>query len=423
VSATPMRLSLVEAVQRGLQYNLGLYLEEENRRAAAGSAWRARSELLPDIRVKSFAARQEINLAAFGFTLPGFPEIIGPFNLYDIRLYASQQVVNFHDIFNARSASSEESAARYSYTDARNAVVLVCANLYLATQAAAARITAAEAQFQTAQALYNLSNDLNRSGLAPGIDVLRAQVEMQGQQQRLTSFRNDFARAKLDLARAIGIPLGQELILTDALPDSAAPPMNLNQALQLAFQSRSDLKSAEALVHAAEEAKKSARANGLPSLDMNADYGTSGQRRSDLQTTFRVAANIDIPLFQGGDVHGRVLQADALLKQRKAESESLRTQIEYEIRTSFLDLQSSLQNLQVAKSTRDLSAQQLQQAQDRFQAGVTNNIEVIQAQQAVSTANENYVSSLYMYNLSKGTLARALGVAEEGFSKFILGEK
>src|SRR5262249_37908242 len=125
---------------------------------------------------------------------------------------------------------------------------------------------------------------------------------------------------------------------------------------------------------------------------------------------------------EGGSIKGKVLQAEATLRQRREEEADLRSRIEYEVRTAFLDMKSSAENAMVAKTTLDLAQQQLTQAQDRFSAGISNNIEVLQAQQALSVANENYISSLYIYNLSKGTLARALGVAEEQYQKFIIGE-
>jgi outer membrane protein TolC len=136
-----------------------------------------------------------------------------------------------------------------------------------------------------------------------------------------------------------------------------------------------------------------------------------------------VAATLTVPIFQGGRVHGKVLEADALLRQRKSELEDLRARIEYEVRMSFLDLKASGEQVQVAQSAADLAREQMKQAQDRFAAGVVNSIEVVQAQEAVATAEENYISSLYTYNLAKASLVRALGLAEEGFKQLLGGNR
>jgi outer membrane protein TolC len=419
----PIPLSLQSAIRRGLEHNLGVLIAEQHHAYAEGGRWRALSDLLPNLRTETFEASQQINLATFGFTgFPGTPQIIGPFSVFDTRAYLSQSILNFKKIYHERSASSEAKAAKYSLDDARDLVVLVCANLYLRSVAASSRIDAAKAELTTAQALYNLSQDLKKAGIAPGIDVLRSQVEFQTQQQRLTTLTNDYAKEKLDLLRAIGLPLGQEITLTTALNDAALPPMTLENALKIAMDSRADLKREQALVEAAEQEVRSASAERYPALALDADYGLSGEAANNSHGTYRVAAQLSFPIFDGGSIHGRVAQADATLRLREAEENDLRGKIEYEVRTAFLDMTSSAENTQVARTTLELAQEQLTQAKDRFSAGVSNNIEVLQAQQALSVANENYISSLYIFNLSKGTLARALGIAEEEYQKFIIGE-
>ena len=423
ISAQPISLSLQDAVNRGLEHNLGVLIAEQGHQYAEGSRWKALSDLLPNFRTETYESSQKINLATFGFTsIPGVPQILGPFTVFDTRAFLSQSVLNFKYIYAERAASATEKAAQYSYSDARDLVVLVCANLYLRAVAASSRIVASEAQLKTAEALYTLAQDLKKSGIAPGIDVLRSQVEFQTQQQRLTSLKNDYAKETLDLLRAIGLPLGQEIILTNALNDAALPPMTLDQALKIAYDSRADYKRAYALVTAAEDERKSAAAERYPALSLNADYGLSGDTPSNSFGTYRVLGMLSFPIFEGGKIHGNVLQAEATLQQRKSEQADLRSRIEYEVRTAFLDMNSSAENARVAATTLELAKEQLTQAQDRFSAGVSNNIEVLQAQQALSGANDNYISSLYIYNASKGTLARALGVAEEAYQNFILGE-
>lgn len=419
-----MPLSLDDAINRGLKYNLGLLLAQAGTQDARGARWRALSGLLPNVTAGTTESAQQINLAAFGFPpFPGIPQIVGPFSVFDVRAYASQTVLDFHALGRMREESNRTKAAEYTYQNARDLVVLVCANLYLESVADASRVDAAQSQVKTAQALYDRAADLRKAGVVAGIDVLRAQVELQAQQQRFIYFRNEFAKQKLNLARAIGLPIGQEIKLTDSIPYTPMPPLNLDQALDRAYTARADFQAAKAQVDAAEAAKKAARGDALPSVRVNGDYGDIGNAPGRSHGTFTVAATLKIPLFQGGRVHGEILQADAHLKESQSQLEDLRAQIAYQIRMALLDLKSSGDRAQVAQSARDLASQQLQQAQDRFSAGVVSSIEVVQAQDALATADENYISSLYAYNMAKASLARALGVAEKSYREFIGGRQ
>ncbi len=417
-----MPLSLKDAVDRGLKFNLGLLLAEEGARAARGARLRALSELLPHLIWQTSETREQLNLAAFGFSgFPGIPGIVGPFNVFDTRAFLSQSVIDFKALHGARAESENVKAAQFTYRDSRDLVVLVCADLYFGAIAGASRVDAAAAELKSAQAIYDKAVDLKKAGMIPGIDVLRAQVELQGEQQRLMYFQNAFEKQKLDLARAIGLPIGQEFALADPIPYSPALAITLEEALEQSRQSRADFQSAEALVRAAESNKKSAQGEGLPSLRFNADYGDIGLAPGASHGTFTVAANLRVPIFQGGLVRGKVLEADALLQQRKAEMENLRSRIDYEVRTTFMDLKSTGEQVQVATSAADLAREQLSQAQDRFAAGVANSLEVVQAQEALSTANENYISSLFGFNVAKVSLVRAMGKVEEVAKQFLGG--
>ncbi len=419
-----MPLSLDDAINRGLKYNLGLLLAQEGTRDARGARWRALSSLLPNVTAATSEAREQINLAALGFSgFPGIPQIVGPFSVFDTRAFVSQTVFDYHDLQRTRQSAEQTKAAEFTYQNARDLVVLVCANLYLQSVADASRVDAAQTQVKTAQALYDRAVDLRKAGVVAGIDVLRAQVELQAQQQRLIYFQNEFAKQKLSLARAIGLPIGQEIRLTDAIPYTPMPPLNLDQALDRAYATRADFQAAKSQVAAAAAAKKAARGEALPSVHVNGDYGDIGNVPGRSHGTFTMAATLKIPLFQGGRVHGEILQADAHLKESQSQLEDLRAQIAYQLRTALLDLKSSGDRAQVALSARDLAHQQLQQAQDRFSAGVVSSIEVVQAEDALATADENYISSLYAYNMAKASLARALGVAEKSYREFIGGRQ
>jgi outer membrane protein TolC len=421
-AATPLALTLEDAIGRGLRQNLGLFLGEQGTRSAQAARLNARSGLLPNVSAGVSDIGQQINLQAFGFpSFPGIAPIIGPFNVFDARVSVSQAVVNLTSLNKARAGAENLRAAQLSYQDARDIVVLGVAGLYLQTISSRARIEAARAQFNTAQALYQRAVDMKQAGVVPGIDVLRAQVEMQALQQRVIFYENEFEKQKLGLARAIGLPVGQPFTLADQVAYTPPPPLAVEQALQQALENRADYRSAAALVSAAESAKRAALAERLPGLQFEGNYGAIGFRPWESHGTFAAGVTLAIPVFQGGRTRADILQADSALEQRKAELADLRNGVEQEIRVSLLDLKASGDQVAVAESAVKLAAEQLKQAQDRFTAGVADNLEVVQAQEAVATANENDISALFGYNLAKATLARALGGAEKTYLQFLRG--
>ncbi len=417
-------LSLLDAIQHGLRYNLGLLLSSQATLQARGARIRALSRLLPQISAGTSETSEQINLKALGFpNFPGIPSIIGPFSVFDVRGYVDQPVLDLKDLHQERAERDNVKAAQYTYQNARDLVVLVSANLYLEAVAGSSRVGAAQAEVKTAQAVYDRAVDMKKAGMVPGIDVLRSQVELQAEQQRLIYLKNQFQTEKLTLARAIGLPVAQKFRLTSKVPYTPPPPITLDQALSRALATRADYKSLLAQVHAAEALKKAARSEALPSVNFHADYGDIGPSPGNSHGTYTVEANLKIPLFQGGKVRGDVMEANALLHQRESELKDLHNQIQYQVRTSFLDLKSAEDQVRVARSTQTLAHEQLREARDRFAAGVVNSLEVVQSQEAVATADENYISSLYRYNVAKASLARALGLAEQAFKQMIGGNK
>ena len=420
----PIALSIGEAIDRALTHNLGALVSEQSVEQARGARWLALSELLPNVSGRLSETRQKINLAVFGFPLPpGVPSLVGPLNVFDARLFVSQSVLDLTAINDARAAAHDAAAARHSYKSARDLVVLVAANLYLEGLASSARAESARAQQETAQALYNQAVDLKQSGMVAGIDVLRAQVQLSTEQQRATATANDFEKAKLALARVVGLPVGQPFALSDEIPYAPVPEMTLEQALDRAYSSRPDYKAALERVASAEAAHASAVGSALPSLRLTADYGVIGLTPGDALGTFSIVGALNVPIFQGGRAHGRIVSAEAELRNRRAEVEDLKAGIYYEVRGAFLDLEATREQLDVARKGRELAAAELTAARDRFAAGVGNNIEVTQAQQSVALANELYIDGLYGYNVSKAILARSLGVAEEAVRQYLGGSR
>ncbi|HKS74567.1 MAG TPA: TolC family protein [Terriglobales bacterium] len=423
-TAETLSITFKDAIDRGLQNNLGVLLQSDNTVAARGQKWSELSNLLPNLSAGVSESAAQINLVTFGFrftnpAFAGIPTVVGPFGYFDSRFYLTQNVFSWKDIQRVRGASSNEKAARYSYQDARDLVVLAVGNAYLQALAGEARVQTAEAQVQTAQALYDKSVDQQNAGVVPAIDTLRSHVELQTRQQQLIVVRNDFAKEKLALARAIGLAPGQAFSMADKAPYAPLTALGVDESLKRAYMSRSDYQAAQQQVRAAQLFRNAATAGYYPTVDVAANYGDSGTTIGNSHGVFQVTGTLRIPIFAGGKVHSDVLEAEADLKQSEQQLANLRGQIDYDVRTALLDLNAAADQVEVARSSVDLANQTLTQARDRFAAGVTDNLEVIQAQESVASANENYISSLYAHNLAKVELARAIGYAEDGVKQFL----
>ena len=292
-------------------------------------------------------------------------------------------------------------------------------NLYLEAVTAASRIEVVAAQQQTATALLTQAQDLKASGLVAGIDVLRADVEVQTLRQRRVAAENDAAKAKLRLARAIGLPPGQAVILADAIPYEPLAAVTLEEALRDAHEHRPDYLASRDRLSAAESEASAANAELLPSLRVDADYGTIGQTVSGAHPTYAIGATVRVPVFEGGKTQARKIEAGALVRQRRAEYDDLRGRIDLEVREAMLDVTSAAQELEAADATLALATQQLAQARDRFSAGVVGNLEVTEAQEALADAADSRLDVLYRHNLAKASLARAVGTAEQAVSAYI----
>ncbi len=417
-TGTTLQLSLRDALDRALKQNLGLIQSDQDTRIAGAARLRRLSDLLPDVSGQLSGTRQQINLKAAGFnvSIPGLsiPSMVGPFSVADARLYVSQEIFNLSDIQNWKSAAESERAARYSYKSDRDLVVLATGNAYLVVISDQATVESTRAQVTTADTLHQRAKDQNQSGVIAGIDVLRAQVELQTQQQRLIAAESQLSIDKLALARIIGLPKGQAFEVTDAIPFAPLDGITLDQALTQAYATRPEYLGARAQVRAAELARQSAAAANYPSLSTEANYGDIGSPNfGSSHGTFSAALVLKVPIFQGTRVRADTLQADAELKQRKAELADMDGRVDEQVRTAFLKLTSSSDLVTVAQSNIGLANQTLTQARDRFSAGVAANLEVVQAQESVAAANQSYIASLYAYNFAKISLAQAIGVAEQ----------
>ena len=419
-----LSLSLADAVQRGLDANLGIILEQERLKGVEGLRLRQLSALLPHASFDVRQTVQKVNLAAFGFTgFPGVPQVIGPFGVFDARVGVSAPIFDASARAEWRSARALVDTATHSAKQARETVVLVVSSLYLEAIADAARVEAARSQVETADALARLATDQKTGGLIAGIDVLRQQVQLESARARLIASENNLANDTLSLARAIGLPAMQKIALSDRPVFTPTPALDIDAIVDAAARTREDLKTAEARVDAARAARQSAAGGALPTFRIDADIAAVGSSASTAARTFDVAASVRVPLFDGGITRGKVQQADAELRAREAELADLRTGVRFEVLAAVHDMTAADARVVVARSAEGLARQQLEQAQDRFRAGVASTIELVQAEESLAAASEQLVSSVHAHALAKAGLARATGQVEARFKELVGGQK
>ena len=414
-----------EAVDRALEFNLGAVGLTEAVRQSRGQTKIARSALLPNINANLSETVQQTNLRALGLRfespVPGFsiPSIVGPFNFFDLRASLSQTVFDMTARNNYRATKELARANELSVADARDLIVLAVGGTYLQVIAARARIEAARAQLSTAEALFKQASEQRAAGVVAQTDLNRSQIQLLTQQQRLLSLENDYSKLKISLARLTGLPPNERYEVSDAIPFAEAPPLGFDEALRQAFEQRSDLKAAQAQIDAAEKARAAARAERLPSFGVRADYGVIGTNPAQSHGTFSVAGTVRIPIWQGGRTQGETEVSEAALAQRRAEFEDLKGRIESEVRNAYFDLQAAASQVEVARKNIQVATQNLDLTRQRFDAGVSDNVEVVQSQEALSTANTDYINSVFAHNLAKLSLARAIGRAAEALPRFL----
>jgi len=315
-----------------------------------------------------------------------------------------------------------EQASALSATDARDVVVYAVGASYLQVVAAVARVDTARAQLASAQELDQLTADRVNAQLSPEIDSLRAQVQRQTAEQQVTNASNDLEKARLTLARITGLPIDQKFTKTDAAEYRALAAVTEKSAIGHAREFRADLRSAAASVREAEYRLRSEKGQRLPALSLRADYGAAGVNLGALSQVYTVAGQVSLPLYTGGRIRADIDQAQTNLSRRQAEYEDLEGRIVYDVRVAWLDLQASDSSVKVADSNRALADRALTQSQDRYVNGVANYLEVLRAEEAVTAAAENYIRSLYSFNVAKMALARAMGGAESQIYDFFGGK-
>ena len=427
-TGTRLELSLRDAVARGLRFNLGLI---ESSRASAdvrADRLRALSALLPQVSAEGRQAYEDLSYKEIGLNLPPIPGVgpipptSGGFGYQDARISFSQPLFSQELRQRYRARKDEERASALRVQDARDVVILAVGTAYFEAVASAARVETAKAQLATAREFDQLAASRVGSEVSPEIDALRARVERQSAEQRLTNSANQLEKDRLTLARITGLAIDQEFELTDRPRIVPTLQLTLKNATDDALHERADLASAEAAVHAAEASLEAAKAQRLPVVSLDADYGAGGVNFGNANQVYSIAANISLPVYTGGRIAADIAQARSDLERRRAEYADLRGRIAYDVRVAWLDVNASASSVKVADSNRALAARALVQSRDRYANGVTNYLEVVEALQALAAANENDIQSLYSLNVSVISLARAIGGAETALPQLLGGK-
>ena len=414
----PSRLTLKDAIQLGLKANLSVLMSETRTGEAEGTRQRRFSSLLPRSDIETSLTLEKINLAALGINIPNVKLAVGPFSAYDFRVYVDQTVLDLEAYYSWKSSEQHEKAAHYDYQDSRDLVIRAVAALYLSAQSAAALVDSAQSRVILSEELLKLANDQHDSGVATGLDVLRARVQLVNDQQALLVARNTAKQTLLVLARNIGLDLGTPLELAETLDFKPIQRPEIMEAVNTALVNRSDYLSVLRQRDEQQELERASRARSVPRINISANYGVNGRTFPGISTVGTLQGVLKWTIFDR-DREGELHEIDSRLKRLNSQLADLRLQIEEDLREALLNLDSASNEVQVAQDGLTLAEQELELARVRFQAGATNNIEVTTAQDSLSRTQQNRVTALTRHVDAKIALARALGGTEQNYDRFL----
>ncbi|MGA2726537.1 MAG: TolC family protein [Terracidiphilus sp.] len=421
VSAQPIDLSLDDAIQRGLKNNLGVILNGTQVAGARGQRLSELQGLLPEVDFKAQESVNQVDLAAEGLRIPGFPTIIGPFGYTDLRASLTWSLVDVTSLRNYLAARHNFASAQLSAQDARDLVVLTVGNAYLLVIADQTRVSSVDAQVATAKISLNQAEANHQAGTAPLLDELRARVDYQTLEQQLIVAQNGLEKDKLALARAIGLPLAQKFNLVDTAPYAEFDLIDVDAAIRDAHANRKDLAAMVEKTKAVEDQRKSATAERYPKLAFAGDYGDIGVNVRHSHGTGDAQGTLSAPLFKEYGLRGDAQVSQSQLDTQRAQMSDLNAQVDADVRDALLDIASAQKQVEVSRSSVDLANEALSEAQQRYANGVSDNLAVSQAEQSVAQANDQYVASLYRHNIAKLSLARALG-ATQNYKNYLGGK-
>jgi len=415
----PYRLTLRDAIQRGLQANLSVLVAETRVEEAEGTRTRRLSAaVLPRVTGQSYANLQNRSLEAFGISAPGFPAVVGPFSNYDFRLYAQQNILDLSTYRSWKASERALDASKMDYQDARDLIIRSVASLYLNGQSAQARVEAAQTRVTDSATLYQLASDKHGAGTATGVDVLRAQVQLANDKQALLVAQNQYKQALLALARNLGMSPATPLELAEALRYEPLTEPKAEGVVSAAVLARPDYLSLASQRQELVEQQRSSHARYFPKFSINGNYGELGRSIGNALGTGLIQGQMDVTLFDR-DRSGEARELASRLKRVDDQIDDLRRGIEEDIREALLNLESAANQVAVAKEGQDLAQRELEMAQDRFRAGTTNNVEVVTAQDELARAQENYILAVSSHVDAKFALARAAGGTEKNINQYV----
>ncbi len=414
-----LSLTLSDALKMGLRENLGAISQGAAVQQAEGQRLSARSALLPNINIGAAEIFAKQNLRTVGLKTSIIPAAT-VYNYDDLRGLLQQSVVDLVSINQFHASTEALKSSLASARNARDLIVLAVGATYLQLTATNARIEASKAQVAYSRAVFKRAFDQVEAGLAARLDATRAEVQLQQEEQRTISLEADLAGQRLRFARLIGMPMSQQFVPADTYPFRPDINYTLESALDRAAHRRQDLQAAASSVRAADAGVKAARSERLPSVQLRADAGIAGTAPTQTSLgVYTVTGTVTIPIYNGGRVAGDERQAAAAQQQRKAEYSDAQAQVEQDVRQAFIQLDAANRQVTLARRNQDLAHQTLTQSVDRFNAGITDTVEVVQAEQTVVQADDDLISSLYEHNLAKLSLARSMGAAEETLPKLL----
>ena len=414
----PLKLALKQAVEMALHENPQVQIAVLNFAESKENRTLARSGLLPQASLRVGEQVQRLNIdALFGKPFPGIPQHIGPFQTFQAGPAFSFPLLDLTAYRRWQSASSEMRASEHDSQSVREQTVLLVVSQYLGSLQASANVVAAQSRVQLSKALYDQAADLQNHGAGTGLDTLRAQVEFQNQQQRLIEAQTQLKTSLFGLGRLLNVDPGQTIELTDQLSFFETPEFQGDTTLNRAYAERPEMLALAEREGEADFERKQAGDERLPTLGVTGNWAYLGLSAPTAIPTYTYAATVDVPLVTSGRIHADKAKADLELKKINQERQDLRNQIALEVKTAIAQLESARHEVDVANEGVKLAQEEVNQARDRFAAGVANNIEVVTAQDALERANDNQISALYSYNQSRADLARATGHIEDLYAK------
>ncbi len=431
-----LHLSLGEAIQRGIQNNLALTEARVQEQQAKAQRLEYLDPLLPTIMAQASTAAHQFNLAEFGFgpsTLRSFSKLLPGLNPANVSLIVKVDVTQaeatyretFFDlpaIERYRAAKVNVKAAYYSTQSSRGLVVLNVGNTYLQTLADGAQIDSATSLLSADELLLQQTVAQHQAGTVANLDELRARVQFQTQQQRVIAAQNVYDKDLILLKREIGIPVEQQIQLTDAAPYADLEAMSIEEARRTAYNSRQDYLGIQQQILAADLQRKAAKFERLPTVSADGNYGVTGETRGLYHGTFLAEGTLQVPIFREARFRGDAQVAQAQLGSLQHNFDNLREQIDQQLRDSLLDVNTAAELVRVSQSNVGLATRELEQANDRFVAGVEDNLPVVQAEATLAGAQSRLINSTLQYNQAKLGLARNLGIVDTQYKRYLGGK-